>query len=83
MSGTNAASSNAIVTVGSVKIGAGQPLVLIAGPDVIESEAHLLSHAERMATMCERAGVGYIVKCSYDKANRTSGRSYRGPGLKE
>ena len=56
--------------------------MLIAGPDVIESEKHLLSHAERMATMCERAGVSYIVKCSYDKANRTSGRSYRGPGLK-
>ena len=64
-------------------IGPGQPLVLIAGPDVIESERHLLSHAERMARMCERAGVSYIVKSSYDKANRTSGRSFRGPGLKQ
>ncbi len=73
---------NSFVRVGSVAIGPGQPLVLIAGPDVIESERHLLSHAERMARMCERAGLSYVVKCSYDKANRTSGRSYRGPGLK-
>ncbi len=70
-----------LVKVGRVAIGRGQPLVLIAGPDVIESERHLLSHAERIATMCERAGVSYVVKCSYDKANRTSGASYRGPGL--
>ncbi|MBI4342401.1 MAG: 3-deoxy-8-phosphooctulonate synthase [Candidatus Omnitrophica bacterium] len=74
--------SQVCVRVGPVTIGPGQPLVLIAGPDVIESESHLLSHAERMATMCEQAGVSYIVKCSYDKANRTSGRSYRGPGAK-
>lgn len=71
-----------IVKVGDLSIGPGQPLVLIAGPDVIESEKHLLSHAERMSTMCRRAGVSYIVKSSYDKANRTSGRSFRGPGLK-
>ena len=71
------------VSVGSLRIGAGQPLVLIAGPDVIESERHLLSHAERMAAMCRRAGVSYIVKSSYDKANRTSARSFRGPGLKK
>ena len=73
----------AAVQVGSIKIGRGQPLVLIAGPDVIESESHLHSHAERVAKMCERAGLSYVVKCSYDKANRTSGRSYRGPGLKK
>ena len=72
-----------VVRVGSLSIGPGQPLVLIAGPDVIESEAHLLSHAERISAMCRKAGVSYIVKCSYDKANRTSERSYRGPGLKE
>ncbi len=71
------------VQVGSVTIGAGQSLVLIAGPDVIESERHLLSHAQRIARMCERAGVSYVVKCSYDKANRTSHTSYRGPGLKK
>jgi 2-dehydro-3-deoxyphosphooctonate aldolase (KDO 8-P synthase) len=72
--------TTAQVKIGSIAIGAGQPLVLIAGPDVIESERHLVSHAERIAAMCARAGVSYVVKCSYDKANRTSGRSYRGPG---
>ena len=72
-----------IVKVGDLSIGPGQPLVLIAGPDVIESEQHLRSHAERISAMCRKAGVSYIVKCSYDKANRTSGRSYRGPGIKE
>lgn len=71
------------VRVGSLHIGQGHPLVLIAGPDVIESEKHLLSHAERMAQMCRRAGVSYILKSSYDKANRTSGAAFRGPGLKE
>ena len=70
------------VRIGSITVGPGQPLVLIAGPDVIESESHLLSHAERMAKMCRRAGLSYIVKSSYDKANRTSGRSFRGPGMK-
>ena len=71
---------SATVRVGSIAIGPGQPLVLIAGPDVIESESHLRSHAERMAAMCARAGLSYVVKCSYDKANRTSGRAFRGPG---
>ena len=71
-----------IVKVGAISIGPGQPLVLIAGPDVIESEQHLHSHAQRMSAMCRRAGVSYILKSSYDKANRTSGRSFRGPGLK-
>ncbi len=74
---------SAIVQVGSVRIGPDEPLVLIAGPDVIQGEAHLLSHAERMAKMCARAGVSYVVKSSYDKANRTSGRSFRGPGLED
>jgi 2-dehydro-3-deoxyphosphooctonate aldolase (KDO 8-P synthase) len=73
----------AVVQIGALAVGPGQPLVLIAGPDVIESEAHLRSHAERLAAMCARAGVGYVVKCSYDKANRTSGSSFRGPGLRE
>ena len=71
----------AIVEIGSIVIGPGQPLVLIAGPDVIESERHLLSHAEQMSRMCQDAGMSYIVKSSYDKANRTSGDSFRGPGI--
>lgn len=71
------------VTIGNVSVGSEQPFTLIAGPDVIESEDHLLSHAERIAKMCADAGVGYIVKSSFDKANRTSGRSYRGPGMQK
>jgi 2-dehydro-3-deoxyphosphooctonate aldolase (KDO 8-P synthase) len=71
------------VKIGSIAIGPGQPLVLIAGPDVIEGERHLASHAERIAKACRTAGVSYVIKCSYDKANRTSGRSFRGPGLRE
>ena len=71
------------VTVGSITIGPDHPLVLIGGPDVIESESHRRSHAERIAAICERAGVSYIVKCSYDKANRTSVKAFRGPGLTE
>jgi 2-dehydro-3-deoxyphosphooctonate aldolase (KDO 8-P synthase) len=72
-----------VVKVESVRIGRGEAPVIIAGPDVIESERHALRHAERMAAMCRRAGLGYIFKCSYDKANRTSHASYRGPGLKK
>ena len=71
------------VKIGKISVGLDQPLLLIAGPDVIESEAHLLRHAEKMSRICEKAGVSYVVKCSYDKANRTSGSSYRGPGMKE
>ena len=73
----------AVVEISGLRVGAGQPPVLIAGPDVIESQEHLLRHAERMKKICDRAGLPYILKCSYDKANRTSASSYRGPGLKK
>ncbi len=69
------------VNVGSIRIGAGQPPVIIAGPDVIESERHALRHAQRLARICAQARLPYIFKCSYDKANRTSLTAYRGPGL--
>ena len=69
------------VRIGPVTVGGRVPLALIAGPDVIESEASALRHAERLAAIARRFDVPYIFKCSYDKANRTSGRSYRGPGL--
>ena len=72
-----------VVEVAGIRIGPGQMPVVIAGPDVIESERHVLSHAERMQRICGRAGLPYILKCSYDKANRTSRDSYRGPGLKK
>ncbi len=76
-------STRRVVTVNGIRIGPGELPVVIAGPDVIESERHVLSHAERIKTICDRVGLPYILKCSYDKANRTSGDSYRGPGLKK
>jgi 2-dehydro-3-deoxyphosphooctonate aldolase (KDO 8-P synthase) len=69
--------------LGDITIGAGAPFVLIAGPCVIESEAHALDLAGRLVDIARRAGVPFIFKASYDKANRTSGRSFRGPGLDE
>jgi len=71
------------VSVGNVRIGGGAPLVLIAGPCVIESEAHATMLAERLKQIAAEAGVPFIYKASYDKANRSSVESYRGPGLKE
>jgi 2-dehydro-3-deoxyphosphooctonate aldolase (KDO 8-P synthase) len=67
--------------LGDVAIGAGAPFVLIAGPCVIESEAHATELAGRLVDVAQRARVPFIFKASYDKANRTSGRSFRGPGL--
>jgi 2-dehydro-3-deoxyphosphooctonate aldolase (KDO 8-P synthase) len=60
-----------------------EPLFLIAGPCVIESEAHARMMAERVARIAADAGVPYVFKASYDKANRSSVSSYRGPGLRE
>jgi 2-dehydro-3-deoxyphosphooctonate aldolase (KDO 8-P synthase) len=71
------------VVIGDVHIGGGAPLVLIAGPCVIESEAHATMLAERLQQSAAEAGVPFIYKASYDKANRSSVESYRGPGLKE
>jgi 2-dehydro-3-deoxyphosphooctonate aldolase (KDO 8-P synthase) len=62
-------------------IGAGAPLFVIAGPCVIESERHALKIARSLAKSCAELGVPLIFKASYDKANRTSVDSYRGPGL--
>ena len=62
-------------------VGGGQPLLLIAGPCVIESEAHAIDTALAVRDIARRAGVQFVFKASYNKANRTSGRSFRGPGL--
>jgi 2-dehydro-3-deoxyphosphooctonate aldolase (KDO 8-P synthase) len=70
------------VEVNGVSIGGGS-LVLIAGPCVIESEAHAVETALALRDIARRAGLPFIFKASYDKANRTSGSSYRGPGLTE
>jgi len=71
------------VSVGSLTIGAGHPLALIAGPCVIESEQHAHDLAGRLVDIARRVGVPFVFKASYDKANRTSIRSFRGPGLDE
>jgi 2-dehydro-3-deoxyphosphooctonate aldolase (KDO 8-P synthase) len=68
--------------VGNVHIGSGE-LFLIAGPCVIESEAHALKMAEAVSVIAREVGVAYIFKASFDKANRTSLKSFRGPGMKE
>jgi 2-dehydro-3-deoxyphosphooctonate aldolase (KDO 8-P synthase) len=70
------------VEIGGVSIGGGA-LVLIAGPCVIESEAHAVETALALRDISRRAGLPFIFKASYDKANRTSGSSFRGPGLAE
>jgi 2-dehydro-3-deoxyphosphooctonate aldolase (KDO 8-P synthase) len=67
---------------GNVRLGAGAPLFLIAGPCVIESEGHSMMMAEKLGVIASDLGVPYVFKASYDKANRTSVSSYRGPGLK-
>jgi len=72
-----------IVRVGELAIGNHLPLVVIAGPCVIEGEEFTLRVAEELAGICRRAGIGLIFKSSFDKANRTSLASYRGPGMEE
>jgi 2-dehydro-3-deoxyphosphooctonate aldolase (KDO 8-P synthase) len=71
------------VSAGSVALGGGSPLALIAGPCVIESESHATMIAESLAKIAGRIGIPLIFKASYDKANRTSLKSFRGPGIHE
>ncbi len=71
------------VRIGSVKLGADNPFVLIAGPCSIESEQSALRHARALKDITRRLGVSFVYKASYDKANRTSIDSFRGPGLKK
>ncbi len=70
-------------SVGGVEMGAGALLFFIAGPCVIESEAHAMKMAERLAATASELRVPLIFKASYDKANRSSASSFRGPGMKE
>ena len=71
------------MNIGSVAIGEGAPLALISGLNVIESEATALERAEALRDLAERHDVPLIFKASFDKANRSSFRSFRGPGLDE
>jgi 2-dehydro-3-deoxyphosphooctonate aldolase (KDO 8-P synthase) len=68
--------------IGPVQVGGGR-LFLVAGPCVIESEAHVRTMADAIQRITTDLGIPYIFKASYDKANRTSVKSFRGPGLKE
>jgi len=76
-----AAKPNSTVTIGKVRIGNARPLVLIAGPCALESRAHAFEMAAALKEIAARCGIGLIYKTSFDKANRTSGRSPRGLGL--
>lgn len=66
-----------------IKIGAGNPLFLIAGPCVIENRDHALFLAREIKIICAKLRIPFVFKASYDKANRSSIQSYRGPGLEE
>jgi 2-dehydro-3-deoxyphosphooctonate aldolase (KDO 8-P synthase) len=70
-----------LIQIGNLEVGADRPLAVIAGPCVIESKESTLRHARRLKEAADRVGVPYIFKSSFDKANRSSVKSYRGPGL--
>ncbi len=74
-------SSDGVVSVAGLSIGGGARFALIAGPCVIESRESVLRHAEKIRDIAARVGVPYVFKCSFDKANRTSIKSYRGVGM--
>ena len=71
------------IAIGPISIGGQNPLALIAGPCVIESEKIALEIAEKLKRITADLNVPFIFKASYDKANRTSIKSFRGPGLKD
>ena len=72
-----------VATLRDMVIGTGHPLILMAGPCVVESEQHATGLAEALVDITTRVGIPLIFKASYDKANRTSNRSFRGPGIRE
>lgn len=69
------------VTVGGVSFGNDKPFALIAGPCVLESRDHAIDIASSLKELCEELGIGLVFKASFDKANRTSLGSQRGPGM--
>ena len=71
------------VEIAGLRCGGGSPLLWIAGPCVIESHDLTLAIAERLARLAAERGMPLVFKASFDKANRTSGKSFRGPGLEE
>ena len=77
----NSQKPNATVAIGTVRFGNALPLALIAGPCALESRAHALEMAAALKEIAGRVGIGFVYKTSFDKANRTSGKSARGIGL--
>ena len=71
------------INIGNLKIGGNRPFVLFAGPCVIESARTTFEHARKLKEITSKLNVPFVFKCSYDKANRTSLKSFRGPGLVE
>ncbi|MFA5144194.1 MAG: 3-deoxy-8-phosphooctulonate synthase [Candidatus Omnitrophota bacterium] len=71
------------VQIGNIKLGGDNPFVLIAGPCVIESESSALRHAKSLKAITAKLGIPFVYKTSFDKANRTSIDSFRGPGLRK
>jgi len=71
------------IKIKNVRIGGKNSIVLIAGPCVIENEKHAKDHAKAIKDICKKQGFAFIFKSSYDKANRSSVSSYRGPGIDE
>ena len=73
----------AAIQLANLTIANNAPLVLIMGPCVIENKTHCLNLATELKQLCEEVGLGFIFKSSFDKANRTSAKSFRGVGIKE
>lgn len=71
------------VNIGDLQVGGGKGLFLLAGPCVIESPERILHIGRTMKDICDRVGIPYIFKASFDKANRSSYNSFRGPGIEE
>ena len=71
------------IRISGAKLGGNNPLLIIAGPCVIESEDVVFHTAEKLKSVCDDVGLPFLFKSSYDKANRTSLSSFRGPGLKK
>ena len=71
------------VKIGNFEVGAGNPLVLLAGPCVLESYERSLYIGKTIKEITSRLGIPYVFKASFDKANRSSYNGYRGPGLEE
>ena len=72
-----------IVKVGTYEVGAGHPMLLMAGPCVLEGYERSLAIGKAVKEIADRLGMPYVFKASYDKANRSSYKSFRGPGLEE